>query len=52
MFISRRVDTASIFDIEVSTFFSCSLHELSGIGIDDIIHSTAEAVTALAHGLG
>jgi hypothetical protein len=50
MLVSGRVDATSIFDVEVSALLSGSLHELSRIRIEDIIHSAAESITPITHG--
>jgi hypothetical protein len=43
------MDATSIFDIEVSTLLTSSLHVLARRMIEDIIHPTAESITALTH---
>ena len=49
MFVATRMDPTSIRDIEVSTFFSGSLHELSRRLVEYIIYPTTESITPLTH---
>lgn len=51
MFGTSSVDATTIVDVEVSTFFSCSLYELIILLVKYIIYPTAKSITPFAHSI-